>query len=391
MKNIYLDYNAHTPCDPSVIKEMNKIWDFSGNPHFAGHFYGLQKESYVTNSLEVFADAYGCFEDEIIFTSGATEANNLAIFSGIEIAKIKNPLANTILTSHLEHPSVIEPLKIIANKLDLQIIFVSVKEDGLLDLNDLQEKLNTYRVLWGSFCSTNGVIGTNQPITQITELCQQHGVVVHTDGSQSGYLELDFSELNIDYLTLSAHKIYGPSGVGLLVSKHLQHPNFSPQIIGGGQQEGLRAGTLSVPLIVGFAKAVELMLENRHEEVIRLTELRNNLLTELCFKLKDKVTIKVHGSMVRRQPNNLHIAFESHDFNSIDAMQLLMSVQPELSFSLDTACNGFNRTYSELMKTMGITRQEAESSIRISLGRMTSCKDIEVAVSILERALLKQI
>ncbi len=379
-KNIYLDYNAHTPCDNRVIDSMTEAWRTPGNPHSASHNFGWTKQQQVDDSLNILADIYDCFEEEILFTSGATEANNLAISSGITLAKAMNPDADTILTSHLEHKSVLNPLEIAAEKHDLQLIYVNITADGIIDLQDLHHKLENNSVLWISCCMTNGIVGTDQPIPEVAQLCQSYDTVLHVDASQSGYQDISCHELDVDYLTLSAHKIYGPSGIGLLYSKHLENPSFISMICGGGQQNGLRAGTLPVPLIIGFTEAVKVLASNKETEAIRLRELRARLLSGLS----EELIIKVNGSLIDRHPGNLHLAIEG-----VDSMQLLNNVQPYLAFSLGSACDGLNREYSALMQAMSISREKSEYAFRLCVGRMTTANEITSTIRIITEAAKK--
>jgi len=370
MNAVYLDYNASTPCDSLVIESMAPHWSNFGNPH-SNHIFGFEKLAKIEDCKECLSRIYNCLPEDVIFTSGATEANNLAIFSGIKLALKENSKANVILTSYLEHKSVLEPLEAIAKKLDLTIIYIDIDKNGILDLVDLKQKLFENQVLWASFCKTNGEIGTNQPIVEISKLCQRYNVRLHVDASQAGYCDIDFDELDIDYLTISGHKIYGPTGIGLLVSKHLQNSEFEPMIYGGGQQNGLRSGTLPTPLIVGLTKAVEILQEVKESETQQLTELRNYLLSQL----QAKFDIKVQGSLTNRHPGNLHVSIQG-----IDSLQLLNNLQPHVAFSLGSACNGLNRDYPNLMKAISVSKEEFESSFRITVGRMTTKEEIDFAI-----------
>lgn len=374
MENIYLDYNSHTPCDISVTNAMNNIWSLPGNPHSDGHSFGWAKQTLVSDSLTTFADIYDCFEEELLFTSGATEANNLAIYSGISIAKTMNSQADTILTSHLEHKSILNPLEIAADKYGLNLIYVNITVEGVIDLQDMQMKLEQNNVLWVSCTMTNGVVGTNQPIYQVAELCQRYDTMLHVDASQAGYLDISCHDLEVDFLTLSAHKIYGPSGIGLLYSKHLQYPEFMPMISGGGQQNGLRAGTLPVPLIVGFAEAAKVLDEIKESEALRLKKLRDALLNGLNQALE----IRVFGDMDDRHPGNLYLAIEN-----VDSIQLLNNLQPHIAFSLGSACDGLNREYSPIMKAMSVPKELAECAFRICVGRMTTTAEIDLAIDMI--------
>lgn len=374
MKNIYLDYNSHTPCDTLVINAMHDVWSQPGNPHSDGHSFGWAKQTLVSNSLATLADIYDCFEEELLFTSGATEANNLAIYSGMLIAKKINPQADTILTSHLEHKSVLNPLEIAADKYGLKLLYVDITSEGIVDLKDMQIKLEQNNVLWVSCTMTNGVIGTSQPIYQVAELCQHYDSMLHVDASQAGYLDIACHDLEVDFLTLSAHKIYGPSGIGLLYSKHLQNPDFMPMISGGGQQDGLRAGTLPVPLIVGFSEAAKILDDTKETETLRLVELRDTLLNGL----KQALAITVFGDLDERHPGNLYLAIEN-----VDSMQLLNNLQPHIAFSLGSACDGLSREYSPIMKAIGVPKDVAECAFRICVGRMTTAEEMDLAIKLI--------
>lgn len=382
IKNIYLDYNSHTPCSLRVVQTMNDLWQQPGNPHSINHYFGWSKQQLIDDALKSFADIYDCVEEDLLFTSGATEANNLAICSGIALAKLTNPNADTILTSQLEHKSVLNPLVIAAAKHNLHLIYVKVTAEGIIDLEDLQIKLNNSNVLWVSCCMTNGVIGTNQPIKQLVEICQSYEAIVHVDASQAAYLDISCYDLDIDYLTLSAHKIYGPSGVGLLFSKHLNQARFLPIISGGSQQNGLRAGTLPVPLVIGFAEAAKELSENKDMEAKRIEELRDYLLSEL----RKVFSITVHGSLKNRHPGNLYLAIDG-----VNSIQLLNNVQPYLAFSLGSACDGMNLDYSPLMQAINVPRDKAEHSFRICIGRMTTKEEVGEAANIITVAAKKLI
>lgn len=370
MNAVYLDYNASTPCDPLVIESMAPYWLSFGNPH-SNHIFGYEKQNVIDECIEKLSEIYNCLDEDILFTSSATEANNLAIFSGIKLARHENPLADTVLTSFLEHKSVLAPLKVLTQQLGLNLVFLKLTQEGRIDLEDLNKKIEEYNVLWISACMTNGEIGTNQPIQQLAKICSENGIVIHVDASQAGYCDIDFDELDIDYLTISGHKIYGPTGIGLLISKHLQNSKFEPMIYGGGQQNGLRSGTLPTPLIVGLTKAVEILQEVKESETQQLAELKSYLLRQLQAKFE----VKVQGSLINRHPGNLHVSIQG-----IDSLQLLNNLQPHIAFSLGSACNGLNRDYPSLMKEIGVDKDEFESSFRITVGRMTTKEEIDFAV-----------
>ena len=349
---------------------MAPYWSSFGNPH-SNHIFGHEKQNVIDECFEKLSEIYNCLNEDILFTSSATEANNLAIFSGIKLARHENSLADTVLTSFLEHKSVLAPLKVLTQQLGLNLVFLNLTQEGRIDLEDLNKKIEEYNVLCISACMTNGEIGTNQPIQQLAQICFENGIIIHVDASQAGYCDIDFDELSIDYLTISGHKIYGPTGIGLLISKHLQDNEFEPMIYGGGQQNGLRSGTLPTPLIVGLTKAVEILQEIKESETQQLADLRNYLLSQL----QQSFDIKVQGSLTNRHPGNLHVSIQG-----IDSLQLLNNLQPHVAFSLGSACNGLNRDYPNLMKAIGVSKEEFESSFRITVGRMTTKEEIDFAV-----------
>lgn len=367
---IYLDYNSSTPCDERVVKAMQPYWSQFGNPH-SNHFYGFHKHALINKYLGILSDIYNCLPEDILFTSGATEANNLAIFSGLKLAKRQNPQKTVVLTSFLEHKSVLEPLKKIVEQLGLSLVFVNLNKDGRVDINDFKHKLAENQVLWASICMTNGEIGTNQPIAELSKICLENNIVFHVDASQAGYCDIDFDGLSIDYMTISGHKIYGPTGIGLLISRHLQNPLFEAMIYGGGHQNNLRSGTLPLPLIAGLVKSVEILNEIKASEIAKLQELRGYLLSQLQLHFD----ILIHGSLESRHPGNLHIAI-----HGVDSMLLLNNLMPHVAFSLGSACNGLNREYSNLMKELDISQNESESSFRITVGRMTTSEEIDFAI-----------
>lgn len=374
MSTVYLDYNASTPCDKRVVQAMNPYWSQFGNPH-SSHTFGFQKQKLIDECLEKLSVIYNCLPDDILFTSGATEANNLAIFSGIKLAKSKNPQKNVILTSHLEHKSVIEPLTQIARQLNLSLIYINLTKDGLIDYEDFQEKVEHHQVLWASVCMTNGEIGTNQPIKELATICHNYDVSIHVDASQAGYCDIDYEDLGVDYLTISGHKIYGPCGIGLMISRHLQDKLFEPMIYGGGQQHNKRSGTVSLPLIIGLTTACDFLALNKQGEKTQLKKHRNQFLNGL---IATGLPISVHGSLKQRHPGNLHLAIKG-----LNALQLLNHVQSHLVFSLTSACNGFSSYHSPLLRQMGLSKQEVECSFRICTGRMTKTYEIDRAVQLI--------
>lgn len=368
---IYLDYQATTPLDPRVRAAMLPLLvDGFGNPH-SEHVFGWEAAEAVDKAARNVADLIGADAGEIIFTSGATEANNLAI-QGIARGAARDGIR--IVVTAIEHKCVLDTALSLRNS-SFAVDVISVDRRGLVDMPALEAALTDETVLV-SVMMANNEIGTVQPIAEIGALCRDRGIVFHTDAAQAaGKLPIDVAMLNVDLLSLSGHKIYGPKGIGVLyVSRHCPSP-LAPVTIGGAQQQGLRAGTVPPFLCAGIGEAcriagAEFARERAHSEA-----LRDTFWSILSSRLPN---IVINGDTVNRLPHNLNILFPGNDADS-----LLASVQSEIAASTGSACNAGLIEPSYVLLALGLSLEEANSSIRFGFGRFTSLDDVERAAILL--------
>lgn len=381
---IYLDNHATTPCDPRVFEAMRPFFGQEFGNAASTHSFGQAASTAVEESRAAIASAIKCDPDEIVFTSGATESNNLAIFG---VARRLPPDAHFITTA-IEHTSVLEPFQKL-RKEGRQVTVLSVKQKGdpLAGCLDVEQFLKALRpnTRFASVMAANNEIGSIQPILELGEICRKHGICLHVDAAQAlGKIPLDVQQWNVDLLSLSAHKIYGPKGVGALVVRRRNPPiKLEPLVFGGGHERGLRSGTLNVPGIVGFAKAVQLATDCLHEERIRLGNLRDLLFQLLCDGLGDAV--RLNGPALNmtdhRLPGNLNVQFPG-----IEAETLLLHI-PELAMSAGSACDASDPTPSHVLLALGLTEAEARCSLRIGIGRFNTEDEIREAAEIICRAI----
>lgn len=371
VSSIYLDYQASTPVDKRVLEAMLPFMTGEfGNPHSSEHAMGWQAEKAVELARSQVADYIGALEDEIIFTSGATESNNLAII-GIGYAAMSKKIdRKTILVSSIEHKCVLGAARFLT-RFGFNIIHIPVGADGLVNLQQLESML-TDDVLLVSIMTANNEVGTVQPIKEIGKLCVERGILFHTDAAQGCYEQLDVIDNNIDFMSISAHKMYGPKGIGALFISNNAYLKPEPLFYGGGQQSGFRSGTIPAFLAVGFGKAAEIMSQEKETEAENLKKLRMQLLGEIKAKIPD---IRLNGSFDHRHPGNLNLVIPA-----IESKQLIYSIQPSVAFSTGSACNSGVIEPSHVLKAMGLSTSEAEHSFRITVGRFTDEEDIYKAV-----------
>lgn len=374
-KQVYLDYQATTPLDPRVRAAMLPyLEDRFGNPH-SEHIFGWEAAAAVEEASSNVAGLIGADAGEIVFTSGATEANNLAIQG---IARSAWRRGNHIVTTAIEHKGVLNTT-LSLRSFGIEVDVIPVDRRGLVDLTTLKAALRDDTAMV-SVMMANNEVGTVQPIAEIGALCREREIVFHTDAAQAaGKLPIDVATLNVDLLSVSGHKVYGPKGIGALyVSRHCPSP-LAPLIIGGAQQQGLRAGTVAPFLCAGLGEAcriagVELVRERAHCEA-----LRDAFWSILSLHLPDAI---INGDMAHRLPNNLNIRFSGSDADS-----LLASVQNEIAASTGSACDAGLIEPSYVLLALGLTLEEANSSIRFGFGRFTSIDDVErAAILLVEKA-----
>jgi cysteine desulfurase len=375
---IYLDYNATTPCDPRVVQAMLPYFtEIYGNPANGLHVLGRKAALAVETAREQVANLIKARSNEIFFTSGATESNHLAILGTAEFAPASR---RKVITCAIEHKAVLEPCKRLAER-GFEVVILPVDENGMVRLSDLEKALdnNTFLV---SIQSANNEIGTLQPISNITLMAHHYGALVHTDAAQAaGKIPVDVNEWEVDLLSISAHKMYGPKGIGALyVRGGRRKIPIRPILEGGGQENGLRAGTLNVPGIVGFGAACEIAIAEMPTEAIRIQSLRDELEKNLLENISN---LRINARYAPRLPNTISLTFEGEEADA------LLARLPQLMMSTGSACNTGALEPSYVLQAIGLTRQQASSSVRISLGRMTTEEDIQVTAEQIYLAISK--
>jgi len=373
--SIYLDYQASTPLDKRVFEQMLPyMTEKFGNPHSSEHSVGWEAEKAVETAKNQVADYVGALADEIIFTSGATESNNLVIIGiGYAAAVKEKSSRRTILVSSIEHKCVFGAARALEG-FGFKIEKIPVSASGIIDIEKLRSLL-TDDVLLVSVMATNNEIGTNQPLKEIGRLCTAQGALFHTDAAQGAYANLDVIESNIDFMSLSAHKIYGPKGIGALFINQNATLKPEPIIHGGGQQYGYRSGTIPTFLAVGFGAAAEIMKNEKVAEVSTLQTLRQKFFDGLKERWPG---ILVNGGMENRHPGNLNLRMPA-----TESKQLILTLQPQVAFSTGAACTSGIQEPSHVLKAIGLSTEEADRSFRISVGRFTDDSDIEKAIEII--------
>jgi cysteine desulfurase len=363
---IYMDNHATSPVDPRVLEAMMPYFTgIFGNAASRNHSFGWEAEGAVEKAREQVAKLIGATAKEIIFTSGATESNNLALKG---IAEMYRERGNHIITQVTEHKAVLDTCKRL-EKSGYRVTYLPVKADGLIDLEDLKRAFDEKTILV-SIMFANNEIGVVQPVAEIGKFCRERGVLFHSDGVQAaGKIPVDVNSMNIDVLSLSGHKIYGPKGVGALyVRRRNPRVQISEQINGGGHERGMRSGTLNVPGIVGLGKACEIAGQEMATEGERLGKLRDKLKAKLEGSLD---YIHVNGSMEHRLPNNLNISFVY-----VEGESLLMGIN-DVAVSSGSACTSATLEPSYVLKALGLGDDVAHSSIRFGLGRFNTEAEVD--------------
>ncbi|MEM9540695.1 MAG: aminotransferase class V-fold PLP-dependent enzyme [Cyanobacteria bacterium P01_E01_bin.42] len=363
---IYLDCHATTPVDRRVIEAMLPYFtERFGNPASINHAYGWEAEAAVKQARETIAKSIGSGPEEIIFTSGATEANNLAIKGVAEAYYTKG---RHILTVATEHRAVLDPC-LYLQKLGFEITFLPVEKDGVLNLDTFEKAIRPDTIL-ASVMAANNEIGILQPLAEIGAICRKHEVLFHSDAAQAiAKIPLDVEEANIDLMSLTAHKVYGPKGIGALyVRRRNPRVQLAAQIHGGGQEREMRSGTLYPPQIVGFGKAVELARREREAERERVQRLRDRLWQQL----QQLEGIHLNGCSDRRLAGNLNISVEG-----VDGSALLLGLQSVAALSSGSACTSTKTTPSHVLKALGHPDDLAYASLRFGIGRFNTEAEID--------------
>jgi cysteine desulfurase len=363
---IYMDNHATTPVDPRVLEEMLPYFtDKFGNSASRNHAFGWAAEEAVELSRERIAKLVGATTKEIVFTSGATESDNLAIKGVAEMYREKG---NHIITAVTEHKAVLDTCKRL-EKYGYRVTYLPVQKDGLVDLEDLKRAMDGKTILV-TIMAANNEIGVLQPWAEIGKLCRERGVIFHSDATQAvGKVPIDVNKQNIDLMSISAHKMYGPKGVGALyVRRKNPRVQISPIIDGGGHERGMRSGTLNVPGIVGLGKACALASEEMPRESCHLAGLRNRLRDKIMGRLDE---VYINGSMEHRLPGNLNISFAY-----VEGESLLMGIN-DVAVSSGSACTSATLEPSYVLKALGTGDDLAHSSIRFGIGRFNTEAEVD--------------
>ena len=369
---IYLDYSATTPIDPRVVEAMMPyLTEKFGNPASRSHQYGWDAEAAVENARNEVAALVNADPKEIVWTSGATEANNLAIKGAANFYQGKG---KHLITLKTEHKAVLDTMRELERQ-GFEVTYLDVLPNGLVDMAALEAALRPDTILV-SIMAVNNEIGVVQPIAQIGELLRTKGILFHVDAAQAtGKIDIDLSTLKVDLMSFSAHKTYGPKGIGALYVRRKPRVRLEAQMHGGGHERGMRSGTLATFMIVGMGEAFRLARLEMHEENKRITALRDRLLKGLS----DMPEIYVNGDLVHRVPHNLNVSFAY-----VEGESLIMAVR-DIAVSSGSACTSASLEPSYVLRALGLTDELAHSSIRFSIGRFTTEEEIDYTVDLLHK------
>jgi cysteine desulfurase len=365
---IYLDYSATTPCDPRVVERMVPYFtDTFGNAASRSHSFGWTAEAAVEEARSQVAQLIGAHPKEVLWTSGSTEANNLAIKGVAQMYKQKG---NHLITAVTEHKAVLDPMKYLETQ-GYEVTWLEVDDQGHVDLKELEAAI-TDKTILVSLMAANNEVGTAHPIEQIGAICKAKGTLFHTDATQApGKLPLDVESQHVDLMSLSAHKMYGPKGVGCLyVRRKNPRVRLTSQMDGGGHERGMRSGTLNVTGIVGMGEAARICREEMDAAVPKLIALRDRLQDRILKELPDAV---INGDPEHRLPHLTNISFPY-----VEGESLLMGIK-EVAVSSGSACTSASLEPSYVLKSLGLGDELAHSSIRFSLGRFTTEEEVDFA------------
>ena len=382
---LYFDHQATTPVEEAVVNVMEPLWSQQfGNPHSSEHSVGWKANSVVETAASFAASFVGAELDEIVFTSGATEGNNLAIFALCEAASAKSNVRQ-ILVSPLEHKCVLNAASFWAKKNNLNLSLLRVDKNGFVDLDYLENIIKKEKTAFCSIGYVNNEIGTIQDIAKISEILRENGVLLHSDCAQAPKTRdcQDIAAL-VDISTFSAHKFGGPPGVGFMSVSSFFQESFVSLMQGGGQQSGLRSGTVPMPLAAGLGEACKLLtVETSSANIEKMQLNRNRFWSMLTEALPD---VSLNGpSFANRHSGNLNV-----QFNGLNSQSLLLGMQPKLSASTGSACGSGNIEPSHVLRAIGLTDEEAKSSLRFSFNHTHSADEIIAGVQIVLESILKQ-
>ncbi|MFB3071363.1 MAG: IscS subfamily cysteine desulfurase [Nitrospirales bacterium] len=366
---IYMDNHSTTPCDPRVVEAMLPYFtEKFGNSASRNHSFGWEAEEGVDTARKQIAKLINADSKEIVFTSGATESNNLALKGVAEMYREKG---DHIITSSTEHRAVIDPAKSLEKK-GVKVTYLSVDKTGTVNPDDVRNAITDKTILI-SIMLANNEIGTINPIKEIGKIAKEKGVLFHCDATQGvGKIPVNVQELGVDLMSFSAHKIYGPKGIGALyVRRRAPRVRLAPMLDGGGHERGMRSGTLPVPLIVGFGKAAELCEQEMATESVRMMALRDRLKAGIMGAMEE---VYLNGHPTERLPGNLNISFAY-----VEGEALLMGVK-EIALSSGSACTSATLEPSYVLRALGVGSDLAHSSIRFGIGRFTTEEEVDYTI-----------
>ncbi len=365
---IYLDYQSTTPCDSRVLEKMLPYFSgIFGNPHSRNHLHGWLAEEAVETARQQIVDVIGADEREVIFTSGATESNNMAIKG---VAAFYQDQKNHIVTCVTEHKCVLDSCRRLEQQ-GFKVTYLPVQPNGLIDLDQLRDAITDKTVLV-SIMAVNNEIGVIQPLSEIGKICREKGTFFHTDAAQAiGKIPLDVNEMNIDLLSISGHKIYAPKGIGALFVRRKPRVRMHALTSGGGQERGMRSGTLPTPLCVGLGEACALAQYEMSKENERILALSQRLYKGITERLPD---VYLNGDAVHRIPGNLNLSFAY-----VEGEGLMMGCK-ELSVSSGSACTSSSLEPSYVLRALGVEEELAHTSIRFGIGRYTTTAEIDFTI-----------
>jgi len=374
---VYLDYHATTPVDPRALEIMLPWFtEKFGNPHSTSHGFGKEAAEAVEAARGQVARLIAADPREIVFTSGATESNNLAIKGAARFERRHRNKRNRIVTLVSEHKCVVESVKDMGDE-DFETVFLEVGPGGKVDMAALDAAVDERTVIV-SVMAANNEIGVIQPLAEIGALTRERGVLFHTDAAQAaGKIPLDVDEANIDLLSISGHKLYGPKGIGALYVRRRPRARIEPLFSGGGQERTIRSGTLPAPLVIGFGAACEIASDEMDEEARRYDALRTRFLKRLGERVDG---VALNGDTEDRLPANINLRFDG-----VDALKLI-DLAPDLAFSTGSACTSATVEPSYVLRAIGLSDEEAGSSVRLGLGRFTTADEVDFAADHLAEA-----
>ncbi|CAM8985703.1 unnamed protein product [Rhodiola kirilowii] len=376
-KPLYLDMQATSPVDPRVLDAMLPYYiDRYGNPHSRTHMYGWESDEAVEISRAQVADLIGASAKEIIFTSGATESNNISVKGVMHFYKEKK---KHVITTQTEHKCVLDSCRHLSQE-GFEITYLPVKPDGLVDLEKLRSEIRPDTGLV-SIMAVNNEIGVIQPMEEIGQICKEFKIPFHTDAAQAlGKIPIDVEKWNVSLMSLSGHKVYGPKGIGALYMRRRPRIRVEPQMNGGGQERGIRSGTVPTPLVVGFGAACELAKKEMEYDDKRIRALSERLLNGIRSTID---MVVVNGSTEKRYPGNMNLSFAY-----VEGESLLMGLK-EVAVSSGSACTSASLEPSYVLRALGVDEDMAHTSIRFGIGRFTTEEEIDKAVELTVRQVEK--